>query len=71
LVSTPADSVSVISRNRIARPDMISGRSGRISLTINAAMAGTAIAHAIHIAPSRAMPASQLNLSGKLRVCGS
>ena len=61
----------VISRKTIARPDINSGRSGRASFTSNATMAGSARPHAIHIAPSRAIAASALSLSGKVRLGAS
>jgi hypothetical protein len=48
----------------MARPETSSGRSGRSSFTTNATIAGAASAHAIHIAPSRAIAASILSLSG-------
>ncbi len=48
-----------------ARPGISSGRSGRTSFTTNATIAGSAMPHAIHIAPSRAIAASVLSLSGK------
>jgi len=55
----------VVNRKTTARPDINSGRSGRASFTSNATMAGSARPHAIHIAPSRAIAASVLSLSGK------
>ncbi len=48
----------------IARPDISSGRSGRTSFTTRATIAGSASPQAIHIAPSRAIAASVLILSG-------
>ena len=48
----------------MARPDITSGRSGRANLTSSATIAGSARPHAIHIAPSRAIAASALSLSG-------
>jgi hypothetical protein len=48
-----ADSSMVTIRNTIARPDIISGFTGRISLTTNAMMAGATSAHATHRAVAR------------------
>ena len=55
----------------IARPDISSGRSGRISFTTSAMSAGSARPHEIHIAPSRAIAAIVLSLSGNDLVAGS
>ena len=49
----------------MARPEISSGRSGRASFITSATMNGSAMPHAIHIAPSRAIAASVLNFSGK------
>ena len=63
-MSTPADSRIVTSRNTAARPGISIGRSGRTSLTTMAISAGSASAHAIHIAASRANAASSFSFNG-------
>ncbi len=61
----------VTSRNTIARPDTISGRSGRIILTTSATSGGSTNAQATHMAASRATPAHSFSLSGNVFVSGS
>jgi hypothetical protein len=71
LVNTPAERNSVTSRKAIVRPDIISGRFGRISFTTSAMIAGKARAQAMTIAPSRATPANALNFAGNDREASS
>ena len=60
----PADRMIVVSRKIAARPEISIGRSGRMNFTTIAAIAGNTKPHAIHIAASRAKPASVLSFSG-------
>lgn len=55
----------------MARPEIISGFTGRISLTTSDTSAGMTRPHAIHIAPSRAIIAHVTDFSGKVLVVAS
>jgi hypothetical protein len=55
----------------IARPEINSRRSGRNNFTTRATIAGSAMAHASHIAPSRAYAAMVSAFNGNDLVAGS
>ena len=70
-LSTPAAISMLNSRKIAARPEMMRGRSGRIILMAKATIAGSAKAHATHIAASRRKSACGSSRSGKSFAAGS
>jgi hypothetical protein len=61
----------VTSRKMTARPGISIGRSGRSNFATKATIAGSAKAHAIHIAASRAKEATASSFIGNDLVAGS